>query len=126
MSLFGVTNVRRCWKTDSRISQIADNMTINRYEEIKRFLSFVDCSQASESKLFKFKFLIDHFRNIVNKIPKGEFFRLTNKLFHLKQRKAVFVSTTQKKTRNGQIFLYFQKKNKKSQKRLIERETPEQ
>ena len=89
ISLFGVTNVRRCWKTDSRISQGADNMTINRYEEIKRIvISFVDCSQSNDSKLFKlffhWPFRINYYKNYQRRI----FFSVDEQIIPSKMKKS--------------------------------------
>ncbi|KAI2645256.1 PiggyBac transposable element-derived protein 2 [Labeo rohita] len=42
MSLFGLPATRMFWRPESRISQVADTLTLNRWEEIKRFLHFND------------------------------------------------------------------------------------
>ena len=88
MSLFGVTNVRRCWKNNSRLSQVADNITVNRYEELKRYISFADSTQEHNSKIFKFEYLVNHFREVAIKIPRGECFSVDEQIIPSKTKKS--------------------------------------
>jgi len=42
MSLVKMSCTRNYWSADFRIPQVADTMTLNRYEDLKRFIHFAD------------------------------------------------------------------------------------
>ncbi|CAM4569051.1 unnamed protein product [Leuciscus chuanchicus] len=78
MSLFGLPATRMFWRPASRVSQVADTMTLNRWEDIKRFLHFNNnadqpaCFDDNFDKLFKIQPLITHLVSKIKAIPMSE------------------------------------------------------
>jgi len=62
MSLVKLACTRNYWSSQFRIVNVADVMTLNRFEEIKRYLHFCDntLSANASDKLRKIRPLIDH------------------------------------------------------------------
>ena len=53
MSLIRLSYTRNYWSNEFRVSQIADFMTLNRLEEIKRFIHFSDNLNYSDDKFYQ-------------------------------------------------------------------------
>jgi hypothetical protein len=64
MSLIRMSNTRSYWSADFRVNRIADAMSVNRFEEIKKFLHFSDNtnSEGSKDKLKKIRPLLVNLR----------------------------------------------------------------
>ena len=50
MSLLRLLHARNYWSNEFLVSQIADIMTLNRFEEIKRFVHFSDNLNSNDDK----------------------------------------------------------------------------
>ena len=73
MSLIRITSTRSYWCSRSRIEQVADVMTANRFEELKRFLHFSDNNSATNGdKIAKIRPLLEHLRAKFKSIPMEE------------------------------------------------------
>lgn len=59
MSVFRLPRSRMYWSSKCRIPQIADVMSRDRWEEVKRFIHFTDLAPNNDDKLFKVRSLID-------------------------------------------------------------------
>lgn len=68
MSLIRQHSTRRYWAANTRSSQIADVMPINRFEELKRFLHFSDNSMATKST-DKIMPVLNQVKSVCQKIP---------------------------------------------------------
>lgn len=77
-SLFGLPATRIFWHLASRVSQVADTLSLNRWEEIKIFLHFNDNndqpvqSDDNFDELFKIRPLITNLVSKMNAIPMSE------------------------------------------------------
>ena len=63
MGVFGLPQYR-IWSDGTIVKQIADTMTINRFDKIKQFLNFNDnvMTPGRGTKLYKVRPLIHHFQ----------------------------------------------------------------
>lgn len=68
MSYIKYPRIRQYWSSDGglRMTLIADAMSLNRFEEIRRYLHFVDASKSDDNnnKLFRIKFVLDHLHKV--------------------------------------------------------------
>jgi hypothetical protein len=75
MSLIRMASTRSYWSTEFRVRQIADVLTLNGFEEIKRFLHFADNSaevSTDRDRLAKFRPLLDMLRSRFGTVPMEE------------------------------------------------------
>lgn len=64
MSLVKLSYTRNYWSRDFRIDRVSNTLTLNQFEDIKRFLHFSDNSaHAVDDKLKKIRPIIEHLRN---------------------------------------------------------------
>ena len=91
MSIFRFPNVYFYWKTNTPVAQIADVMSRNRFEEIKRHLHFADNNKAPDHppKDYKFSPLIDQFNKVANKIEPVESLSVDEQIMPYKGKKVV-------------------------------------
>lgn len=68
-SLIRQPTTRRYWSPQTRISQIADVMPVNRFETIKRFLHFSDNSRENAKSIDKILPVINQVRDACLNIP---------------------------------------------------------
>jgi len=61
MSLVRLSYSRSYWSSEFRVDQVADIMTLNRFEDIKRFLHFSDNSVEGSDKI-KIRPLVEKLR----------------------------------------------------------------
>ncbi|KAG5284296.1 hypothetical protein AALO_G00025120, partial [Alosa alosa] len=72
MSLFGLPGTRMYWSKSSRVSQVVDTMSLNRWEIIKKFLHFSNNNRQNEDPLYKVRPLVDHLTSKLMSIPMVE------------------------------------------------------
>ena len=73
MSLIKLTRTRRYWKPKFRIPNVAEIISLNKWEEIKRFLHFADNTEMDhEDKVHKIRPILQMLRDALNRIPKEE------------------------------------------------------
>ncbi|KAK7904676.1 hypothetical protein WMY93_017283 [Mugilogobius chulae] len=75
MSLFGLPATRMFWSKASRVHQVADTMSLNRWEAIKKALHFNDneaIPAGSPDPLYKIRPLVDHLTSKLQSIPMSE------------------------------------------------------
>ena len=73
MSLVKLSYTRNYWSADFRIPQVADTMTLNRYEELKRFLHFADnMSETGDDRITKIRPLVEKLRKRYKKVQMEE------------------------------------------------------
>ncbi|XP_070819483.1 piggyBac transposable element-derived protein 2-like [Chaetodon trifascialis] len=73
MSLFGLPATRMFWNKAPRVSQVADTMTLNRWEAIKKSLHFNNNERQEENDpLYKIRPLITHLTSKLVSIPMSE------------------------------------------------------
>ncbi|KAJ8409212.1 hypothetical protein AAFF_G00242330 [Aldrovandia affinis] len=75
MSLFGLPSTRMFWNKTCRVSQVADTMTLNRWEAIKKSLHFSNNEERQEENndpLHKIRPLVTHLTSKLMSIPMGE------------------------------------------------------
>ncbi|KAJ8928565.1 hypothetical protein NQ314_018869 [Rhamnusium bicolor] len=76
MSMMNLPRSRLYWNLKFRFTQIAEQLSVNRWEEIKRFIHFNNNNNMppkddhSYDKLYKLRPLLDHFRSRSLTIPK--------------------------------------------------------
>ena len=63
MSLVKLTYVRNYWSTNFRVPQVADTMTVNHFEDLKRVLHFSDNSVGGGDKIKKIRPLVEQLRD---------------------------------------------------------------
>lgn len=68
MSLIRLHTTRRYWSPDTRIPQVADVMTLNRFEKLKRFLHFSNNNEIIKN-IDKITPVINQIRDACRKIP---------------------------------------------------------
>ncbi|XP_051971544.1 piggyBac transposable element-derived protein 2-like [Xyrauchen texanus] len=75
MSLFGLPGTRMFWNKACRVSQVADTMTLNRWEAIKKHLHFNNNEERQEDNndpLHKIRPLVTHLTSKLTSIPMSE------------------------------------------------------
>ncbi|XP_034066448.1 piggyBac transposable element-derived protein 2-like [Gymnodraco acuticeps] len=75
MSLFGLPRTRMFWNKACRVSQVADTMTLNRWEAIKKYLHFSnneDRQEEGNDPLHKIRPLVTHLISKLKSIPMRE------------------------------------------------------
>jgi len=74
MSLIVLPSARRYWNAKYKVNHVSEVMTVNRWEEIKRFIHFNDNTAAEPDgdRLHKIRPLITQIRDCLNTIPKEE------------------------------------------------------
>jgi len=86
MSILNLPSIRHHWGTLGS-SSIYNIMTVNRFEEIKRFIHFYDnTTNTSDSydKLFKVRPLLEQIRNILVTVPKEEYLAVDEQIIPTK------------------------------------------
>ena len=75
MGIVPFPSYRHYWSKDLRYAQVADAMSLNRFEKLRRFLHFVDNNdqEGSDDKLFKLRPIITAIRNECIKVEPEEF-----------------------------------------------------
>ncbi|KAJ8386987.1 hypothetical protein AAFF_G00161640 [Aldrovandia affinis] len=74
MSVFGLPSTRVYWNKACRVSQVADTMTLNRWEAIKKSLHFSNNEERQEENddpLHKIRPLVTHLTSKLTSIPMG-------------------------------------------------------
>ena len=72
MSITRLPRTRMYWSPQSRIPCVADTMTVNKFEMLKRFLHFSDNEQIVEDRVGKIRPLVDHIRRKCSAIQMEE------------------------------------------------------
>ncbi|KAL2104215.1 hypothetical protein ACEWY4_001083 [Coilia grayii] len=73
MSLFGLPASRMYWNKATRVPQVADTMTLNRWEVIKHYLHFSNNQQQEDDDpLYKIRPLVSHLTSKLTSIPMTE------------------------------------------------------
>ncbi|KAM4623623.1 piggyBac transposable element-derived protein 2-like [Polymixia lowei] len=74
MSIHGLPKTRLYWKPQTRVEMVANTMTVNRWENIKRYLHFADNNNfvPGGDKLFKVRPLLSFLNNSFRSIPMDE------------------------------------------------------
>lgn len=78
MSLFGLPGTRMFWNKACRVSQVADTMTLNRWEAIKKSLHFSvneERQEENDDPLHKIRLAMQSLTHLTSKpmsIPMGE------------------------------------------------------
>uniref|UniRef100_A0A8C3A2I5 PiggyBac transposable element-derived protein domain-containing protein n=1 Tax=Cyclopterus lumpus TaxID=8103 RepID=A0A8C3A2I5_CYCLU len=74
MSLFGLPGTRMFWNKACRVSQVADTMTLNRWEAIKKALHFNNNEERQEENdpIYKLRPLVTHLNSKLTSIPMSE------------------------------------------------------
>lgn len=74
MSLFGLPGTRMFWNEACRVSQVADTMTLNRWEAIKKALHFNNDEERQEEndRIYKIRPLVTHLNSKLMSIPMSE------------------------------------------------------
>lgn len=78
MSIIQLPQVRMYWASETRISSIADIMSVNRFERLRKFLHFNDntmhvpANEENHDKLFKVRPIIQSLVENCRKIPQEE------------------------------------------------------
>lgn len=88
MSILNLPSIRHHWGTLGS-SSIYNIMTVNRFEEIKRFIHFNDnTTNTSDSydKLFKVRPLLEQIRNILVTVPKEEYLAVDEQIIPTKSK----------------------------------------
>jgi len=85
MSLVKLSYTRN-WSADFRIPQVADTMTLNRYEELKRFLHFADMSETGDDRITKIRPLVEKLRKRYKKVPMEEHISVDEQIVPFKGR----------------------------------------
>ena len=115
MGIIQLPNYRAYWSKNIRISQIADKMSVNRFEKRREYLYFVDnnLGNTENDKLFKVKPIIDAVRAECVKIEPEEYLSIEEQIILCKtKRSKIRQCNPKKKTKNGNDlqFLYLQRK----------------
>ena len=97
MSLIGMSSTRRYWSPLSRCAQVADSLTRNEWDDVKRNLHFADNNETIGKKDGKFCFLIQHFNSIANKIPFDEMLCVDEQIVPTKTRRTTLRQYNPKK-----------------------------
>jgi len=85
MSLVQLTFTRNYWSTNFRISQVADTMPLNKFEELKRFLHFSDNSIEDQDKI-KIRPLVEQLRARYKTVPMEEQLSIDEQIVPVKER----------------------------------------
>ncbi|XP_056229119.1 piggyBac transposable element-derived protein 3-like [Seriola aureovittata] len=74
MSVHGLPKTRLYWNPQTRVEMVANTITVNRWENIKRYLHFADNNNQAPGgdKLFKVRPLLNFLKDSFNKIPMDE------------------------------------------------------
>ena len=74
------------WARDTRIPQVADFMTRNRYQQIKSKLHFADNEKKTDQSLkdFKFSMIVDNFNKVCSRIEKEPFLSIDEQIIPYK------------------------------------------
>ena len=74
MSIVKLPRAQMYWNNTYKVSHVSEVMTVNRFDEIKRFVDFNDnqAQDARTDKLHKVRPLIDGLRERLNQIPKEQ------------------------------------------------------
>ena len=91
MSLIKISNSRLYWANNTKINLIANNMSIKKFEEIKKFIHFVDNNKITNNndKLKKIRPLMDQLKNKFNKINKEEKMSVDEQIIPFKGRSSL-------------------------------------
>ena len=71
MSIYGLPRTEMFWRTETRVAQVADIMSRNRWQTIKNNLHFIDNNSmvGNTDKLFKLRPFLDSFARNLHQIP---------------------------------------------------------
>ena len=86
MSLVRLSSIRNYWSSEFRVDQVADTMTLNRFEDIKRFLHFSDNSVEGSDKIKKIRPLVEKLRERYKTVPKEEHLSVDEQIVPIKGR----------------------------------------
>ncbi|KAB0805442.1 hypothetical protein PPYR_02412 [Photinus pyralis] len=93
MSIFDLHRTRNYWKEDFRLPQVADVMSRNRYEEIRRYLHFNNNDEMPErhvdnfDRLYKIRPLLDSLVSKCQSIPlQGQMFSVDEQIIPFKRK----------------------------------------
>lgn len=87
MSLVRLSYTRNYWSPLFRVAQVADTLTANRFEEIKRFLHFTDnLLQSDNDKIKKIRPIVEHLRSRYNMDPVEEYVSVDEQIVPFKGR----------------------------------------
>ena len=84
MSLVTLSYIRNYWSSEFRVDQVADTMTLNRFEDIKSFLHFSDNSIEGSDKIKKIRPLVEKLRERYKTVPKEEHLSVDEQIVPIK------------------------------------------
>ncbi|KAJ8968848.1 hypothetical protein NQ314_002063 [Rhamnusium bicolor] len=87
-TMMNLSRSRLYWNPKFRFTQIAEQLSVNRWDEIKRFIHFNNNNNMPPSydKLYKLRPLLDHFRSRSLTIPKEEHLSIDEQIIQFKGR----------------------------------------
>lgn len=88
MGMIRATSYTDYWATRSRVSQIADLMSLKRYQEIRRFLHFTDNSEESSDRYCKIRPVMEKIRQNCLKLEEEGEYSIDEMMIPYKGRKA--------------------------------------
>uniref|UniRef100_A0A3Q1EXC1 PiggyBac transposable element-derived protein 2-like n=1 Tax=Acanthochromis polyacanthus TaxID=80966 RepID=A0A3Q1EXC1_9TELE len=90
MSVFHLPRSRTYWSSECRVSQVADIMSRDRWEEIKHFIHFCDnAAPSSGDKLFKVRSLIDSLLPKFQALPQDQMLSIVEQMVPFKGRSSL-------------------------------------
>ncbi|XP_062256971.1 piggyBac transposable element-derived protein 2-like [Platichthys flesus] len=92
MSVIHLPRSRMYWSIECRVAQVADSMSRDRWEEIKRFIHFNDNSNMAaniEDKLFKVRPIIDSLLQKFQDLPQDQMLSIVEQLVPFKGRSSL-------------------------------------
>ena len=110
MGIIQLPNYRAYWCKNIRISQIADKMSVNRFEKLREYLHFVDnnLGNTENDKLFKVKPIIDAVRAECVKIEPEEYLSIEEQIIPCKtKRSKIRQCNPKKKPKMGMIYNFY-------------------
>ncbi|KAL0861407.1 hypothetical protein ABMA27_008951 [Loxostege sticticalis] len=76
------------WNNDLRIPNVANIMSLKRYQQIRRYLHFVDNNEDDGDRYFKIRLLLDMVREFFLKYEEGQKFSIDEIMIPYKGKKA--------------------------------------
>lgn len=76
------------WNNDLRIPNVANIMSLKRYQQIRRYLHFVDNNEDDGDRYFKIRLLLDMVREFFLKYEEGQKFSIDEMMIPYKGKKA--------------------------------------
>ncbi|XP_024119090.1 piggyBac transposable element-derived protein 3 [Oryzias melastigma] len=90
MSLFSLPRSRRYWSNACRVQQVADVMSRDRWEEIKRNLHFCDnTAPKNDDKLYKIRLIIDSLLPKFQALPQNQMLCIDEQMVPFKGRSSL-------------------------------------